>query len=409
MEKSFEKITEYFDDRDESPPKRDLSPLDEFVRLKEKAKGGERTAPLPGYSDLLPYQGQSKQHSITYKTINTGIDSVNLSSNHYSIDAESIHRTGSKLQQDGQVDVHTNHHRDYSRPNTTTYSIKIKPDREGIAYISCYPTGITLRINSPKILTGNNLQETRDPDDFIRAVRDVQRHIKEEYSIETDLLHAVVSRLDIARTPTLPSPCATYQTALNRLSYPRMHRTPHRHGNVTLNNGSHSIVCYDKTLSNKNVTGNRMRIEYQLKERQKVSKVLNGGEVVTPFMLHQKWNKLIKETYKDIMETLLDTSDLTQAQASQKSYGAGLVSAYRAARKDGKQSPYLKAVLALGLAKASQDDLDALNAAINEDESSQQAYYFRQKTSDYEPYADAFREGQTLMDLYQELQEAFIE
>ena len=357
----------------------------------------------PAYSDFPSIKGKPKHSSVILSSKNTsGIDTIKLHTNNYAINPRPL------TDRHGHIRDGIYLKKSDSGAQDPEYSLKwVQPGIPGVHWLKGWTGGITVILNIPKALKGNNLTETRDPDRFLAALQKTENRLWKSCGIELDLLNASVTGLELTRTEEMPRYVSSYSAVFNRLSYNRMDRTTYQNGNVLLKNDEHSITFYDKKLKRTDdIPGKRLRIEYKIWKGKQVRRILNSKYAVTPVNLYNNWESLILNTYNIMVNKVLSKATTTAAQGNNPDVVAAWEQAYHTAKADGEQAPYIKAVIALGLSKINGDELQAMYDIVKQDESSQRKYYFKGKMEKCEPYADAYRTASHTQ-LLDELDELF--
>lgn len=372
----------------------------EFVEsVNERYETATVPSGLPTYDAL--YQRGNKQTSITKSRKHPyGIDSVKLHATSYALKKREL-ITNSMGEMNSKLFKLEQDH------NTGEVTLElVNMGGAGLSWCKCRENELSIWLNLPKLLRGNNLKEIRTPGELLQALQEAEERLFRRYGLKLDLLNSAVTGIELTRTAEMPRYVSSYSPVFARLSYGQLTRTTYQNGNQTFKNGEHSIVFYDKKLLSKKKVGKDLRIEYKIKHSKKMRRVLNRKTNPTPADIYKHWNTLINETYNTMINTILKRTKSTPAQPSQPDPVAAFESGYRAAKKDGRQSPYLKSFEAMTLARLTGDEREACLDIVRQDDSHQTGYYFKGLMDDLEPYADASRSvsHSTLLD---ELDAAF--
>ena len=379
--------------------------LTHFIRKKRDENGFREHSykNSPSY-DSLYHSGLYNTHTIQAQQ-NAGIDRLKLYTNNYQINRQGL-LTKSPVSSGYHFKKKTASIKSWTTENRTKrFALIINPEAVGINAVKCFDNGMQVDMNPATVLRGNNIREIRSLKEMIQALESVQQTIEQEYQIKINLLTSLVSYVELCKTEEMPRAVSQYTGLLNRLSYPRMDRTPHRSGNVTFSNGRHSIVCYDKKLHLQGAPSTLLRIEHQLKERPKVEEITK--KKLTPLDMYKKWGAFINRPYNNMIDKLLGETNSTQAKQGLNKTDA-FRQAYRAADADGKQAPWKKAFFALTIASESAEQLQEFSDVVKEESNSSMAYHVRKVIKEHEPYADAFKDV-SLSKLRKELRDTFAE
>jgi hypothetical protein len=353
-------------------------------------------------------KGDLVKNSIRLPSHAAGIDAIKLHVTSYELNPKKLTNDYGILSDNIQLnetsdrDLHPKFSLKWTPPPVDSVSWMKAWGRQGTK------PGLTLIFNVSKALKGNNLTETRSPQDFIRAIQSVENGILSQCGIRANLLGAHITGIEITKTEKMPRYVSSYTPVLSRLTHKRMHRKTYQNGNVALKNGQHSITFYDKDLkhSEDDNPGYRLRIEYKINESKQVQKIFDTSNP-TPVKIARSWDEYINQTFQTIMNTTLSQTTTTHAEASDDAV-SGFEAAYEAAKEDGQTAPYKKALMAYAVYQLEGDERDAILDFLGQREGSQQKYYFKGEIEKVKPYADAFREVShgTLLD---EIEKAFMQ
>ena len=378
----------------------------EFIREKRRHNSFNDSFYSTGPSPESLYQGQSYNPTYISSQKHTGIDRVKIYTNNYLIkDTEKLiehsKSTNTKQIKDG-LTVKTSFDN-----GTRVRRLYHEPDATGITWINLHRDYMSLVVNLPKVLTGNNLREIRTPIQLAKALESVYKTLEKEYHILFSPMDALVSEIEITRTEEMPRLCYNYEPVISRFKVPYMDWKPHYNGNITYANDQHSLVFYDKKLKQHGQPSHLLRIEYTLKNKDKINSVIDNksNNKLTFLNIFENWEGTINKPYKDLINTMIQESEGTKVKKGTSTID-GLRQAYYAAEQDGRSAPG-KVLMAVGLHHLEKRHIDFLSDLISEDKSPQSAYHFRENTvKNNQPYADAFKDV-PLSELRQEIADAF--
>ena len=257
-----------------------------------------------------------------------------------------------------------------------------------------------VNVSLPKVLYGENSKEINTLDQLHRALSALESLLM-EVGMWADLQDpdATVTRLDLARTVTLPDKVPVYTDVIRSLNYPRTEATNYKSG-ARWSNGSRQLSLYDKGKEKGEGDSKECRLEYRMTKGRTVEGTVGTKRVQD--VLQPSTFSHLSEVYVDATGKLLSADTLPDVSPTSEG-----IEAVVEALKD-TRAGYKKALIAVALARFSTAEREAFFQAVKTHFNRQTAYRVKQQLENLRCYADLFSAStRTHSDLYAELKKAF--